>query len=133
MKNLETIIRAALLATLLSACADATGPMGAESRRYETNVGGGTGTAAPAPSGGGTYGSGGNVLPGSTSGAPRLMQSADGGGTYGSGGKATTDTTGGNTVTGVTTSTTQCPPDEERGGGTYGSGGITGCTTEPTP
>ena len=120
MKNLQTTIRAALRATLLGACADATGPMGAESKRYDTN-------------GGGTYGSGGNLLPGGTAGAPRLMQSADGGGTYGSGGKAEADTTGGNAVTGVTTSTTQCPPDEERGGGTYGSGGIVGCTTEPTP
>lgn len=76
--------------------------------------------------GGGTYGSGGNLIPaGSTGGI--VVEAEDGGGTYGSGGR-TSGTSGTDA-----SSTTACDSDE-RGGGTYGSGGRVGeCpVTEPT-
>jgi hypothetical protein len=135
MQNLGKTISAALLVAILGACGDATGPVDAESERKGTTSGTGTGvTAPPPPPGGGTYGSGGNLIPGGTFGGPALMESSAGGGTYGSGGKAAPDSTGSNTLTGASSSTTDCAGDDELGGGTYGSGGrITDCATEPTP
>lgn len=134
MRNLGTIISAALLSAMISSCGDATGPADAESKRNDTTSGSGTGvTAPPPPAGGGTYGSGGNLMPGVTS-EGAVMETAAGGGTYGSGGKAAPDPDGSNTVTGNTSSATECAEGEERGGGTYGSGGrIMECATEPTP
>jgi len=128
MRNPGKTISAAILVAMLIACGDAPGPVDANPTRNET-------APPPPPPGGGTYGSGGNLIPGGTLGVPARMDAAAGGGTYGSGGKVAPDSTGSNTVTGVTTTaTTDCGVGEERGGGTYGSGGRTmECATEPTP
>lgn len=106
MHSFRTTISAALLVAALSACGDATGPMDAESKRYDTASEGGTSGIAPASGGGGTYGSGGRAAP---------------------------DTSGSNTITGSTSTAAECAEEEERGGGTYGSGGRIECATEPKP
>lgn len=106
MRRLGQLSRMVILAAGLAACGDATDVTGAAGTvRFD---------------GGGTYGSGGDLMPAEV-GSFTPTADEEGGGTYGSGGR-------------IASTTSTCESDEERGGGTYGSGGrMVECFTEPTP
>lgn len=134
MRNLGRTAGATLLIAALGACGDVTGAIGDSSTRARADVGVESGSGGAVTAGGGTYGSGGNLIPAGAYTAATVTPEGDGGGTYGSGGKATTDTAGEVTTGSAAGTPTECGTGEEEGGGTYGSGGRSvPCVTGPTP